>query len=125
MFKLIKFLFYTGVSGLLLACSHENPLEKNALSLSGKFLYQASRYAEVQLNAGSEHGGFDFGKCVEGNPELTVKYCDSVYAKMIEFAEKQNGAFKEIILNDLTDANVYYQVKGYYDNQTYIGEKNE
>ena len=123
--KIIIIVFFIGIAGLLLACSHENPLEKNALSLSGKFLYQASRYAEAQLNAGDTHEGVDFGKCVEGTSDFSIEYCSAIYEKIVEFARNKHGMFKDITVDDLTDANAYYQVKGYYDNQTYMGEKNE
>lgn len=121
--KIINILFFSGIAALLLACSHENPLEKNALSVSGKFLYQASQYAEAQLNAGDRHGGVDYGKCVEGTSDFSKEYCNTLYSYMIEFAQIQDRIFKDISLGDLTDANVYYQVKGYYDNQAYVGEK--
>jgi len=119
--KSFNLLFLISASLLLFSCSQENPLEKNALSLSGSFLFYASYYSEKKLNSGYAHGGYDYGKCVEGEPGYSARYCQKLYKAIIEVAKKQNGLFKNITVNDLTEANAYYQVKGYYDNQTYIG----
>ncbi len=121
--KIINLVFFIITGAILIACSHENPLDKNALSLSGKFLYQSCRYAEKQLRGNDFHGGYDYGRCVEGDLAYSTQYCQSLYMYMIEFAKKQNGLYKNITTQDLLDANTYFQVKGYYDNQTFIGEK--
>lgn len=105
---------------MLISCSRENPIDKNALSLSGKFLYQASVYAEKQLGANNSHGGIDYGGCVEGVSKLSRKYCEKLYSNMIVFGKNQNGPYKDLSVDDLTDANAYYQVKAYYDNQVLV-----
>lgn len=108
------------LSVLLLSCSHENPIDKNALSTSGKFLYQSSLYAEKQLNADENHGGSDYGSCVEGKYTFPSFYCEKLYEAMISYAKSQNKAYQDLTIEDLMDANAYYQVKGYYDNQVFL-----
>ena len=122
--RIVNLIFFFVVGALLIACSHENPLDKNALSLSGKFLYQSSRYAERLLKSKFSNGS-DYGRCVEGDSKYSNQYCQLVYEYIVEFARVQNGLYKDITVQDLLDANAYFQVKGYYDNQVYIGEKTE
>lgn len=119
--EIINILFFLGVFLFVSACSHENPLDKNALSLSGKFLYQASRFSEKKLNGGNVHGGYDYGRCIEGGGEYSASYCQAIYLNMVVFAKTKNSLYKDITVEDLTDANAYYPVKSYYDNQVYIG----
>lgn len=113
------FLIFTS---FLSACSHENPLEKSAFSVSGKFLYNASLYAEKKLNYGDMHGGADFGQCVEGVSKYSKNYCTELYNEIILFAKNQQNVFNKLTIEDLTDANAYFQVKSFYDNQIYIGK---
>lgn len=118
----IIFLFCFSLVVFLSACSHENPLEKNAFSVSGRFLYNASTYAEKKLNYDDAHGGVDFGQCVEGISSYSENYCNNLYNEIIIFAKTQKNNFNELTLEDLTDANAYFQVKSFYDNQVYIGK---
>lgn len=122
---------FTGVllffSSLLLlsSCSHKNSLDMNTPNQSGKFLYQASLFAEKNLNNGQDHGGLDYANCAEGNLEYIAPYCQNLYKKILVFSrEAQNKSYANLTIDDLTEANTYFRVRSFYYNQVYLHSKN-
>ena len=123
-----SFLFFS-ISGFilwLLLYAHRNPLDNHPPNETGRFLYQASVFAEESLNHGKSHGGMDYAYCVEGKfdnlaQQNVAVYCASLYEKIRVFSQKPNNAsYQKLTIQDLQQVIPYFKVRGFYWNQVYL-----
>lgn len=106
-----------GLSVVVSACSGSDPLKKQPVDQSAKFLIKASLYAEKRLKL-LNPGGYYYGECMRGKEDKSV--CKKLYREMVHYAKNIEG-YKNLTINELADANTYTRLGRAYESARFLG----